>query len=61
MKKIILTTPFVLLISMFTFNTNLEAAGCDSHKTKNIKVDCSSSEDICDNKKINKKFNKVEA
>ena len=61
MKKIILTTPLALIISMLTFNANLEAAGCSSNKNNNVKVECSSPDDNCDNKKIDKKFNKVEA
>ena len=61
MKKIILTTPLALIISMLSFNANLEAAGCSSHKNNNVKVECSSPDDNCDNKKIDKKFNKVEA
>tara|TARA_Y100000589_G_scaffold268666_1_gene260504 strand:- start:399 stop:584 length:186 start_codon:yes stop_codon:yes gene_type:complete len=61
MKKIILITPLALLLSVFSFNVSLEAAGCSSHKNKNLKVECSLSDDNCDNKKSNKKFNKVEA
>ena len=61
MKKIILTTPLALLFSLFSFNANLEAAGCSSHKNKNVQVECSLSDDNCDNKESNKKFNKVEA
>ena len=61
MKKIILITPFALLVSIFTISVNLEAAGCNSHKNKNNKIECSSSNDNCDNNKLEKKFNKVEA
>ena len=61
MKKIILTTPLTLLLSMFSFTANLEAAGCSSHKNKNVKVECSLTDDNCDNTKSEKKFNKVEA
>ena len=61
MKKIILITPLSLLLSMFSFTTNLEAAGCSSHKNKNVKVECSLTDDNCDNTKSEKKFNKVEA
>ena len=61
MKKIILITPLTLLISMFSFTTNLKAAGCSSHKNKNVKVECSLTDDNCDNTKSEKKFNKVEA
>ena len=60
MKKIILTTPLALLFSMFSFNANLEAAGCSSHKNKNVQVECSLKDDNCDNLKSNEKFNKVE-
>ena len=60
MKKIFLITPFTLLISMFSFTANLEAAGCSSHKNKNEKVECSSTDDNCDNTKSEKNFNKVE-
>ena len=60
MKKIILTTPLTLLISMFSFTANLEAAGCSSHKNKNVKVECSLNDDNCDNTKSEKNFNKVE-
>ena len=61
MKKIILTTPLTLILSMFSFTANLEAAGCSSHKNKNVKVECSLTDDNCDNTKSGKKFNKVEA
>ena len=61
MKKIILATPLTLLISIFSFNANLEAAGCSSHKNKSVKVECSLTDDNCDNTKSEKKFNKVEA
>ena len=61
MNKIILTTPLTLLISMFSFTANLEAAGCSSHKNKNVKVECSLTNDNCDNTKSEKEFNKVEA
>ena len=61
MKKIILITPLALLLSMFSFNANIEAAGCNSHKNKNVKVECSLSDDNCDNNKNDQKFKKVEA
>ena len=61
MKKIILITPFSLLFSMFSFTANLEAAGCSSHKNKNVKVECSLTDDDCDNTKSEKSFKKVEA
>ena len=61
MKKILLITPLALLLSMFSFNANIEAAGCNSHKNKNVKVECSLSDDNCDNNKNDQKFKKVEA
>ena len=61
MKKIILITPLTLLLSMFSFTANLEAAGCRSHKNKNVKVECSLNDENCDNTKLEKKFKKVEA
>ena len=61
MKKIILTTPFVLLLNVFSFNANLEAAGCSSHKNSTDKVECSSTDEKCDNNKLGKKFKKVDA
>ena len=60
MKKIILTTPLALLFSLFSFNASLEAAGCSSHKNKNVQVECSLSDDNCNNNKEDKKLNKVE-
>jgi len=60
MKKFILITPFTLLLSIFSFTANLEAAGCSSHKNKNVKVECSLTDDNCDNTKSEKKLNKVE-
>ena len=60
MKKFILITPLTLLLSMFSFTTNLEAAGCSSHKNKNVKAECSLTDENCDNKKSEKRFNKVE-
>ena len=46
---------------MFSFTANLEAAGCSSHKNKNVKVECSLTDDDCDNTKSKKSYNKVEA
>ena len=60
MKKIILTAPLALLLSMFSFNANLEAAGCSSHKNKDVQVECSLSDDNCEINKKDKNFNKVE-
>ena len=61
MKKIILTTPLTLFLSVFSFTANLEAAGCSTHKNKNVKVECSLTDDNCNNTKLEKKINKVEA
>ena len=61
MKKIILITPLTLLLSMFSFTANLEAAGCSSHKSKNVKVECLITDDDCDKTKSEKSFKKVEA
>ena len=61
MKRFILITPLSLLLSMFSFTANLEAAGCSSHKNKNVKVECSLTDDNCDNTKSEEKFNKAEA
>ena len=61
MKKIILTTPLTLFLSVFSFTANLEAAGCSAHKNKNVKVECSLTDDNCNNTKLEKKINKVEA
>ena len=61
MKKIILITPLTILPGIFSFTANLEAAGCSSHKNKNVKVECSLTDENCDNTKSEKKFNKVEA
>ena len=61
MKKFILITPLSLLLSMFSLTANLEAAGCSSNKNKNVKVECSLTDENCDNTKLEKKFNKVEA
>ena len=61
MKKFILIAPFALLLSLFGFNANLEAAGCSSHKNKNVKVECSNTDDNCDSNKLEKKFTKVDA
>ena len=61
MKKFILTTPLTILLSMFSFTANLEAAGCSSHKNKNVTVECSITDDDCDKTKSEKSLNKVEA
>ena len=61
MKKIFLITPLTLLVSMLSFTANLEAAGCSSHKNKNVKVECSLNDDNCDNTKSEKSLTKVEA
>ena len=56
MKKILLITPLTLLLSMFSFIANLEAAGCSSHNNKNVKVECSLNDDNCDNTNSKKKY-----
>ena len=61
MKKIILITPLTILLGMFSFTVNLDAAGCSSHKNKNVKVECSLTDDDCNNTKSEKSYNKVEA
>ena len=61
MKKFFLVAPLTLFVSMFSFTANLEAAGCSSHKNKNVRVECSLTDDNCDNTKSEKNFNKVEA
>ena len=62
MKKIILTTPLALFFCMFSFTANLEAAGCRSHKkNKNVEVECSLTDENCDNTNSEKILNKVEA
>ena len=61
MKKFILTAPIALLLGIFSFTSNLEAAGCSSHKNKNVKVECSSTDKNCDKTKSQKSLNKVEA
>ena len=60
MKKIILTTPLALFFSIFCINANLEAAGCSSHKNKNVKVECSLSDESCAKNKSVKNYNKVD-
>ena len=62
MKKIILTTPLLLFLSMFGFTANIEAAGCSSHKNNNnnVKLECSLNDDNCDNTKSDKNIKKVE-
>ena len=60
MKKIFLITPLALFFSMLSFNADLEAAGCKSHKNKNVKVECSISNENCDDNKVENKFNKVD-
>ena len=61
MKRFILLTPLTLLLSVFSFTANLEAAGCNSHKNQKVKVECSLTDDNCDNTKTEKNFKKVEA
>ena len=61
MKKITLITPLALLLSVFSFNANLEAAGCSTHKNKNVKVECSLSDDNCESYNLDKKSTKAEA
>ena len=62
MKKFFLTAPLTLLISLFSFTANLEAAGCSSNKNKNknAQIECSLSDENCNNLKTDKKFNKVD-
>ena len=61
MKKILLIAPLTFLVSIVNFTANLEAAGCSSHRNKNVKVECSLTDENCDNTKSEKSFNKVEA
>ena len=61
MKKFITLTPIALLFSMFSYSTNLEAAGCSSHKNKNVEVECSLTDNNCNKLKLDKNINKVDA
>ena len=61
MKKFILAAPLALLLSMFSFNANIEAAGCNSHNKKNAEFKCSISDDNCDKNKLEKNYKKVDA
>ena len=61
MKKIILSTPLAILLGILSLNVNLEAAGCSSHKNKNVQIECSFSDEDCDNLKSDQKFKKVDA
>ena len=61
MKKFFFTAPFLLTLSVLSITPNLEAAGCNSHKNKKVQVECSLSDDNCDDLKSDKKFNKVDA
>ena len=54
MKKIILTTPILFLLSITSFNVDLKAAGCSSHKNKKAQVECPLTDDNCDRSKSNK-------
>ena len=60
MKKILLTTQLALLLGMLSSYSNLEAAGCSSHKNKNVQNECSLSDDDCDSNKSDKTFTKVD-
>ena len=60
MKKFILIPPLALVLSIFSINANLEAAGCSSHKNNNVKVECSLEDDKCNKLQSEEKFNKVE-
>ena len=60
MKKIILITPLTIIMGICSFTANLEAAGCSSHKNKNVKVECSLSDDNCDDNRLDKKLNKAD-
>ena len=60
MEKLIFTLPFALILSLFSLNANLEAAGCSSHKNKNVQVECSLSDDNCDTLKSDENFKKVD-
>lgn len=61
MKKIFFTTPLAFLISMLSFTPNLEAAGCNSHKhKKNVRIECSLSDDNCDKLNSDKNSNEVD-
>tara|TARA_B100000212_G_scaffold223290_1_gene169363 strand:+ start:1052 stop:1237 length:186 start_codon:yes stop_codon:yes gene_type:complete len=60
MKNIFLTTPLAILLSMFCFNSTIEAAGCNTHKNKNVKVECSLSDENCEKNKFDKSFSKVD-
>ena len=61
MKKIFLTSQLALLLSVFSVSANLEAAGCSSHKNKELQVECSLTDENCDNLKLQEKSNKVDA
>tara|TARA_Y100000589_G_C26934281_1_gene539648 strand:+ start:218 stop:403 length:186 start_codon:yes stop_codon:yes gene_type:complete len=60
MKKFIFLTPLALLLSMLSFTSHLEAAGCSSHKNKNVETECSSTDNNCNKLKSDKNLNKVD-
>jgi len=60
MKKFIFLTPLALLLSMLSFTSHLEAAGCSSHKNKNVETECSSTDNNCNKLKLDKNLNKVD-
>ena len=53
MKKFILATQILFLISTLSLNSDLEAAGCSSHKNKKVQVECPLTDDNCDINKSN--------
>ena len=60
MKKFIFLTPLALLLSMLSFTSNLEAAGCGSHKNKNVETECSLTDNNCNKLKLDENLNKVD-
>ena len=60
MKKFILTSPFLLLSSIF-ITVNLNAASCNYHKNKkNVEIECSINDDNCNDLKLQKVNNRVD-
>ena len=60
MKKLILTTPLVFLLSILSFTASVHAAGCSSHKNKNVETECSSTDNNCNKLNLDKNLNKVD-
>tara|TARA_Y100001978_G_C23525011_1_gene352155 strand:- start:563 stop:751 length:189 start_codon:yes stop_codon:yes gene_type:complete len=62
MKKFLLISPLLIVsFNIFLPTSRVDAAGCSSHRNKNVDSECLSTDEKCNNFKSMKNKKKVDA